>query len=98
MSETTAVQAAGTTDNVQKKAADKEWFNETKKKFLDLSTSNSSILQTIEKAAGNENFSEEKMLYLNTLINMRAQAASMISNTLRVMFDTIAGIIRNING
>ena len=73
-----------------------QWKADAKKKLLDMSTSNSDILDFITAAAQDDKSSAAKMQAINFLINVRSEIATLITNTMRTMFDTSAAIIHNI--
>ena len=92
----TAAEQAQNTSKSKDASSLNAWKDEAKGKILNLSTSNADILKYITDAATDENNSAGKTQILNYLLNLRAEMGSLLTNTLRTLFDTSAAVIRNI--
>ncbi|MCB0325336.1 MAG: hypothetical protein KDD69_17255 [Bdellovibrionales bacterium] len=65
-------------------------------KLLDLGTSNREMMDIVNRVFTSGEGSAEEQQQVTALLNMRAQQIGSLSNALRVLFDTIAAIVRNI--
>jgi hypothetical protein len=73
-----------------------QWKAEAKEKLGNLSTSNADILDFICEAAQDGKSSDAKMQIVNYLINTRSTMCTMLTNTLRALFDASNAVIHNI--
>ncbi len=86
---------AGTAGDAAAKNNLDGWKNDAKSRILNLSTSNTDILDFITSAAQDDKNSQAKMQCLNYLLNMRAEIGNLLTNALKTMFDTSAAVVRN---
>ena len=68
----------------------------SRNKIADLSTSNSEVLELMQKKFGRDDLSPLQQQELQFLFSQRQEKVSLLSNLIRAFFDTMSNVVRNI--
>ena len=73
-----------------------EFRQQAQSKLSNLGTSNKDILDYITEVAQSDDFSQGKSQIINELMNQRSMMATLLTNTMKTLFDAANAVIHNI--